>query len=362
MPLTKLYDFSVDQLQVLDEQGRVDAELEPDLSREQLLRLFRYMLLTREADARMLKLQRQGRIGTFPPGYGAEAISVGVAAAMGEQDWFTGAYRELGARLVLGEPLTNALLYYNGWEEGNVQPESGNQRLLPISVIVGSQGLHAVGLAYASKLRGERAAAVSFVGDGGTSQGDFHEALNFASTWQLPVVFVVQNNQWAISVPRHKQMRSRSIAQRAIGYDMPGLQVDGNDVLAVYRAAREALTRAYAGEGPSLIEAVTYRLSMHTTADDPKKYRDPAEVEPWEAKEPLLRFRAYLEGKGYWDGEQQAALEAEIKQEVQAAVEAFEAQAAFPPERPFDHVYGTRDPQLEAQKQEFLAELERGEG
>ena len=361
MPRGTLYEFKVERLEVIDEHGEVDAALDPELPRERLIELYRAMRLTREADERMLKLQRQGRLGTFPPSYGNEALTVGAAAAMKPGDWFAGAYRELGARLLLGEPLTNALLYYNGYEEGNLQPEEGNRRILPISVIVGSQGLHAVGAVYAMKLKGEQVAAVSFVGDGGTSQGDFHEALNFASTWQLPVVFVVQNNQWAISVPRSKQMRSRSIAQRALAYDMPGLQVDGNDVLAMYSATREALERAYRGEGPSLIEAVTYRLSMHTTADDPTKYRADEEVAPWEAKEPLGRFRAYLERKGYWDQAQQDELEASIKQEVRAAVERFEAKVAagYPADAPFDHAYGTRHAHLEAQRQEFLDELER---
>lgn len=361
MPRGTLYEFKVERLEVLDEHGEVDAALDPELPRERLIEIYRAMRLTREADERMLKLQRQGRLGTFPPSYGNEALTVGVASAMGEGDWFTGAYRELGARLVLGEPLTNALLYYNGYEEGNLQPEAGNRRILPISVIVGSQGLHAVGVAYAMKRKGEQVAVVSFVGDGGTSQGDFHEALNFASTWQLPVVFVVQNNQWAISVPSSKQMHSRSIAQRALSYDMPGLQVDGNDVLAMYSAATEALERAYRGDGPSLIEAVTYRLSMHTTADDPKKYRADAEVAPWEGKEPLGRFRAYLEHRGYWDQGQQEELESSIKDEVRAAVESFEAAVAagYPPDTPFEHVYGTHHAGLEAQRQEFLQELER---
>jgi TPP-dependent pyruvate/acetoin dehydrogenase alpha subunit len=276
---------------------------------------------------------------------------------MGENDWFVPAFRELGGRLVLGEPTENGYLFHNGYEEGNIQPETASKRLLPINIIVGSQTLHAAGIGYAMKYRKEKAAALTYFGDGATSEGDFHEAMNFAAVWDAPVVFICQNNQWAISIPRSQQTRSKTLAQKAIAHGLPGIQVDGNDVLAVYKATKEALDRAYKGEGPSFIEAVTYRLMMHTTADDPKRYRTEEEVEKWWKVEPLIRFRKYLEKKGIWDDARQAAMEEDVKQEVETAVNNFESRKDFKPDAPFDHVYGTRHDEIEEQRQAYLASL-----
>jgi pyruvate dehydrogenase E1 component alpha subunit len=356
MPRKKLGQWSIEYLSILDEEGNVDKKLEPDLEQQQLLQMYRTMLLAREADQRMLKLQRQGRVGTFGLNTGQEAISVGVATAMQERDWFVGAFRELGGRLARGEPVVNPYIFHNGYEEGNLQPE-GIDRLLPLSIVVSSQTLHAAGIGYAMKYRGEPAAVVTFLGDGGTSQGDFHEALNFASVWQAPVVFVVQNNQWAISMPRAKQTRSQTLAQKAIAYEMPGIQVDGNDVLACFVAAREALERARAGQGPSLIEAVTYRLMMHTTADDPTRYRSEEEVQAWWHKEPLLRYQKYLKNRGFLDQAQDADLRQQVEAEVKGAVEYYEADHDYKPDAPFDHVFGTRHAVIEEQRAEFLANL-----
>jgi pyruvate dehydrogenase E1 component alpha subunit len=203
---------------------------------------------------------------------------------------------------------------------------------------------------------------LSFCGDGATSQGDFHEALNFAGVWQAPVVFIVQNNQWAISVPRARQTRSETLAQKAIAYGIPGLQVDGNDALAMYRATREALERARAGEGPTLIEADTYRLMMHTTADDPRKYRSEAEEAAAWKREPLIRLRLYLEGKGLWDAARQEALEKEVRGQIEAAVKEFETPKTFKPDAPFDHVLGTPSGEIERQRREFLENLEKEGG
>jgi len=362
MPSKKIAEFTVSHLQILDEDGTVDRELEPDLSDDQLLELYRWMMLARQVDQRMLKLQRQGRIGTFGPSTGQEAISVAAAYAMGEQDWFVGAFRELGGRLVRGEPLTHPLVFYNGYEEGNVQPPTASDRLLPLNIIVASQCLHAAGIGYALKLKGERAAAVAFMGDGATSEGDFHEGLNFAAVWQAPVVFISQNNQWAISIPREQQTRSQTLAQKGIAYEIPCLQIDGNDVLACYAAIKEALERAYAGEGPTFIEAVTYRLMMHTTADDPGRYRTQEEEDQWWQREPLVRFRKYLTERVGWDDAREEALLAEIKAEVDQGVEDFEAPTDYPPDAPFDHVYGTAHEEIETQRQEFLANLAREAG
>jgi len=358
MPLNEIGPFTVSYLQVIDEKGNADPAVEPALSESRLTALYRAMVLTRAADERLLKLQRQGRVGTFAPGTGQEATAVGSAMAMTDKDWFVGAFRELGSLLVRGVELWKYYLYYNGYEEGNLWPNA--KRTLPISIIVGAQTLHGVGLAYAMRQRGEKdSAVVTVFGDGATSQGDVHEAMNFASVWKVPVVFLCQNNQWAISVPLRKQTASRTLAQRAIGYDMPGIQVDGNDVLSVYKATHEALQRARAGEGPTFIEALTYRLSMHTTADDPRKYRAEEEEKKWWPREPLGRFRTYLEKKGIWDDVKQAQLEKEIKAEVDEAVRVFEAPREFKPDLPFDHVFGTEHPVIEAQRREFLASLRK---
>ncbi len=353
MPLKEVCKFSISYLQILDEKGKVDQKLEPKISNKDLLALYRWICLAREVDQRMINLQRQGRIGTLGPSTGQEAAHCVPAFLMKENDWLVGAFREAGARLMRGESIAQALLFYNGFEEGNKKPQA--MRTLPISIIVGSQTLHAVGIGYAMKYRGEKdSVVVTFLGDGGTSEGDFHEALNFAGVWQVPVVFIVQNNQWAISMPRAKQTHSKTIAQKAIAYDIPGIQVDGNDPLAMFVATQEALERARKGEGPTLIEAVTYRLMMHTTADDPKKYRSDEEVEDWKKKDPLPRFRKYLEDKGIWDARKQKALDAEIKAEIDAAVKEFEAIKDLKPDACFDHVFGTKHDEIEEQRQEFL--------
>ena len=356
MPLKKIESFSVSYLQILDENGKLDEKLEPRLSKAELIKLYRDMVFAREIDQRMLKLQRQGRVGTFGPNTGQEAISCAAAAAMGEKDWFVGAFRELGGRLVRGEEPHLAYLFHNGYEEGNLNDHS--KRLLPISIIVGAQTLHAVGIAYAMQYLGEKdSAAVTFLGDGGTSQGDFYEAMNFAGVWKAPVVFVVQNNQWAISIPRSKQTAAATLAQKAIAAGIRGIQVDGNDALAVYKATDEALKTAKSGKGPTLIEAITYRWMMHTTADDPKKYREEEEVEEMWKKEPIPRFKMYLEAKGIWSEDDENKLQDEIKKEVEAAVKKFESMKDFPPDANFDHVFGTRHEEIEEQREEFLENL-----
>jgi pyruvate dehydrogenase E1 component subunit alpha len=353
---------SVPYLQILDEAGNLDKALEPDIPAEELLRMYRYMRLSRATDDRMLNLQRQGRIGTFGPSSGQEAVSVSAACQLRDDDWFVGSFRELGGRLVRGEKIAGQLLYYNGFEEGNLLAPEASKRLLPVNIIIGTQLLQSVGIGYTMKYRGEDSVIVAFMGDGATSQGDFHEAMNFATVWQVPVVFIIQNNQWAISVPREKQTHSRTLAQKALGYDMPGIQVDGNDALAMHAAVGEAIKRARDGKGPTLIEAVTYRLKMHTTADDPRKYRgEEEELEAWK-KEPLIRFRAYLQDKGLWDDAKEEALDKEQQAEIEAAVKEFEAITDLPMDKPFEYTYATSHPELERQRQEFLAELKKEAG
>ncbi|NOZ02335.1 MAG: pyruvate dehydrogenase (acetyl-transferring) E1 component subunit alpha [Deltaproteobacteria bacterium] len=358
MPMETIASFEVARLNILDENGDTDIDLVPDLKPDRLVAMYRWMLLAREADQRMLKMQRQGRMGTFAPSTGQEAVSVAAAMAMGEKDWFTGAFRELGGRLVRGEPLVNVFLYYNGYEEGNLRPQGSADRLLPVNIIVGSQCVQAAGLGYAAGFRGEDAAVLTVFGDGATSEGDFHEGMNLAAVWNAPVVFLCQNNQWAISIRREKQTRSQTLAQKGIAYGMPCVQVDGNDALAVYRAVDEALARARSGDGPTFIEAVTYRLMMHTTADDPTRYRTEEEAKEWWDREPLVRFRRFLEKQGLWDKAKQDEMDQEIKAEVAAAVEEFEARDSFKADAPFDHVFGTDHAVIQDQRREFLARLE----
>src|ERR671925_1484416 len=300
MPRTPLEPrFTVEYLSVLDAEGNLDSALDPGLPAAELTRMYRAMLLGRRLDERMVRLQRQGRIGTFAPIKGQEAAQVGSVATLTPRDWMVPSFRETAAMLWRGWPIEKMLMFFAGHLEGG-SPAPG-QRDLPITIPVATQLPHAVGLAYAAQYKDDDAVVMAYFGDGATSEGDFHEALNFSGVWHVPVVFVCQNNQWAISVPLKKQTHSRTIAQKALAYGLPGIQVDGNDVLAVYAAAREAVDRARAGDGPTLIECVTYRLGVHTTADDPTKYRTTEEVEAWERKDPLTRFGAYLQKKNLLD-------------------------------------------------------------
>lgn len=358
MPRTPIeLPYRVDYLSILDEQGRVDTALEPALPSEFLLKLHRAMLLGRRFDERMLALQRQGRIGTFAPIKGQEAANIGAVAALRDSDWVVPAFRETAALLWRGQTMESILLYFGGYDEGGYIPAPIKN--LPISIPVGSQMLHAVGIGMAATYRRTDEVVMTFFGDGATSQGDFHEAMNFAGVYQAPVVFISQNNQWAISVPRSRQTRAQTLAQKALAYGVPGLQVDGNDVLAMYVAAQEAVERARSGGGPTLIEAITYRLAMHTTADDPKRYRTEAEVEAWAQRDPLPRFQRYLQTKGLLDETALAALEEEIKGEIQAAVDAAEAIMARPvdPLAMFDHHYAELPPYLQAQRAALSLEL-----
>ena len=345
--------FTIEHLSILDSDGNLDGALEPRIAPEELQRLHRAMLLARRFDERMLRLQRQGRIGTFAPIKGQEAAQLGSVATLRRTDWMVPSFRETGAMLWRGWPMEKILLFFSGYLEGG-RPEP-EQRDLPVCIPVATQLPHAVGLAYAAQYRGDDAVVMAYCGDGATSEGDFHEAMNFAGVWHVPLVLIVQNNQWAISVPLKKQTHSRTIAQKALAYGIPGLQVDGNDVLAVYAASREAVERARGGDGPTLIECVTYRLSMHTTSDDPTKYRSAEEVAAWERKDPLTRFTAYMQKRGLLAPGLEEAIEAEIVRGVQA----FEAAGPADPLAVFDHAYGRPPAAYEAQRAEMAAGLGR---
>jgi pyruvate dehydrogenase E1 component alpha subunit len=343
--------FTIEHLSILDSDGHLDSALEPDISATDLRRMYRAMLLGRRLDERMLRLQRQGRIGTFAPIKGQEAAQIGSAAALRGDDWVVPSFRETATMLWRGWPMEKILHFFAGRLEGG-QPGS-EQRDLPIAIPVATQIPHAVGLAYAAQYRGNESVVMVYFGDGATSEGDFHEALNFAGVWHVPVVFVCQNNQWAISIPLKKQTHSRTIAQKALAYGFPGIQVDGNDVLAVYAASREAVDRARAGDGPTLIECVTYRLAMHTTADDPSRYRSEEEVKDWERKDPLTRFATYLEKRAILESGVEEAVEAEIE----AAVQRFEAAGPPDPLGMFDHAYAELPPHLRRQREDLARRL-----
>ena len=345
--------FTIEHLSILDSDGNLDSALDPHIPPDELKRLYRAMLLGRRFDERMLRLQRQGRIGTFAPIKGQEATQVASVAALRRTDWMVPSFRETASMLWRGWSMEKLLLFFSGYLEGG-RPEP-DQRDLPICIPVATQVPHAVGLAYAAQYRGDDAVVMAYCGDGATSEGDFHEAMNFAGVWHVPVVFIVQNNQWAISIPLKKQTHSRTIAQKALAYGFPGLQVDGNDVLAVYAASREAVERARRGDGPTLIECVTYRLGVHTTSDDPTKYRSAEEVEAWERKDPLTRFRAYLEMRNLLEPGLEEAVDAEIARDVAA----FEAAGPPDPLVMFDHAYANPPGALAAQRAEMAARLGR---
>jgi pyruvate dehydrogenase E1 component alpha subunit len=352
----------IEYLSILDEDGNLDAELEPEIGADLLREMHRTMLLVRRFDERMLSLQRQGRIGTFAPVKGQEASQVGTAVHLTADDWMVPSFRETAVALWRGdasESMVNLLLVNGGFYQGGATPP--DQHDLPIAVPVGSQTVHAAGIGYGMKVRETDQVAMVYFGDGATSEGDTHEALNFAGVFQTPVVFVCQNNQYAISVPREHQTKSKTLAQKALAYGIPGIQVDGNDILAVYVATQEAVERARDGGGPTLIECVTYRLSLHTTADDPTRYRDEEEVEKWEARDPIERFQSYLKQKELLSDEDIEALEEEIEEQIQTAVDEAESRMENLKSEAlsmFDHIYAEMPPYLAQQRDELAAELD----
>ena len=302
-----------------------------------LVSLYRAMVLTRTFDLKAVSLQRTGRLGTYAVSLGQEAVSVGVASAMRQEDVLLPSYRDNGTLLWRGVKMEEILLYWGGDERGSLS--SGPAHDFPFCVPVGSQAPHAAGVAYAFKFRKEPRVAVCLLGDGATSKGDVYEAMNFAGVQKLPLVFVVNNNQWAISVPLRLQTASETLAQKAIAAGFRGEQVDGNDVIAVRDAVEEAISGARSGNGPCLIEALTYRLGDHTTADDAARYRPPEEVQARWKEEPIARLRAYLVSQKEWGKAEEEQLSAECQQRVEAAVERYLATGPRAPETMFDHLY-----------------------
>jgi len=333
--------------QILKPDGKVFPGEKPPLSDQETFNLYQKMLFIRLADQKALMLQRQGRMGTYAPIWGQEACQVGSAYTLQKGDWVFPAFRELGAALMMEVPLKAIFLYWMGYEIGSRAPAGIN--VLPVSIPVGTHPLHAVGVGWAARIKGDRIVTIAYFGDGATSKGDFHEAMNFAGVFKTPTIFFCQNNQFAISVPRKIQTASQTIAQKAIAYGIDGIQVDGNDLFAVFAATKEATEKARSGGGATLIEGVTYRFGPHTTADDPTKYRKDQEIEPWKPLDPMVRLRLYLKERELWDEKIEQRMTEEAQKEIDQVV--MEAEAISTPgvEDIFRDVYAEMTPQLKEQ-------------
>ncbi|PMS21724.1 pyruvate dehydrogenase (acetyl-transferring) E1 component subunit alpha [Trinickia dabaoshanensis] len=338
--MTTVASFHIEYTRFLDADG-VPAQPLPEFARNPatLQTFYRAMVLTRAFDMKAVALQRTGKLGTFASSVGQEAIGVGLASAMRPEDALFPSYRDHAAQLLRGVTMTESLLYWGGDERGSAFAAAPHD--FPNCVPIATQVAHAAGAAYAFRLRQEPRVAVAIVGDGGTSKGDFYEAMNMAGVWQAPLVIVINDNQWAISMPRAAQTATQTLAQKAIAAGIEGRQVDGNDVIAVHDAACVALAKARRGEGPTLIEALSYRLGDHTTADDATRYRDPELVnQAWRA-EPIARLRKYLVSLNVWDKAREDELNRDCGQQVDAAVQAYLAVAPPGPAAMFEHLYAS---------------------
>lgn len=337
---------------IIDNEGNlINNDFILDLKKEDITEAYKKMLYARTADLMAVSYQRQGRMFTFPPNLGQEAISQAFAMTWREDDWFVPAFREMGAWLAKGASMKEIFLYFMGYEEGTVFRNAKN--LMPISVPIGSQLLHAAGIGYAIKYKKEDKVVYTVVGDGGTSTGDFHEALNFAAVWEAPVVFVIQNNQFAISVPLRKQTRSINLAIKSKAYGIPGLLVDGNDIFAMYLALKHATEYSRSGKGPFLIEALTYRKGAHTTSDDPTKYRSKEEEDYWDKTDPLSRLKKYIIKNNLWNiKEEEEKLVEEYKKDIDRQFSEAENQPSYPLENVFRYMYVDMPDELKHQMTE----------
>ncbi|WP_339212898.1 pyruvate dehydrogenase (acetyl-transferring) E1 component subunit alpha [Ornithinibacillus sp. FSL M8-0202] len=343
--------------QVIDDQGNLLDVTSKSLIQEELVqKAYYHMYRIRTFDKKAKSLQRQGRIGTYPPFEGQEAAQVGSALALRENDWLFPTYRDHGAMLTFGADMTRTFLYWNGRLEGCVPPEG--KHIFPAAVPIATQLLHAVGASWAEKRKGTQHIAIAYFGDGATSEGDFHEGLNFASVFQTPTIFFNQNNGYAISVPFERQMNSKTIAQKGVAYEIPSVRVDGNDFFAVYFEMQRATERARNGGGPTLIEAVTWRTGAHTTADDPTKYRP--EGQGAEIVDPIVRMERFMKNEGFWQDAYIQSTQAKIEEEIEAAVKAMETYPKPNVEDLFDHVFAELPRSLATQRDSYL-QLLRGE-
>ncbi len=354
-----------EMLEVLETAAK-SAKLPCGLTADDLKTMYRAMLMTRLFDARGMNLQRQGRIGFFVPSMGQEASQIGTAYAATREDWIYPSYRTHSIALLRGVPLKSIYdqLWGNGTDvvKGRQMPNHFSFRqwnLVSVSSPIATQVTQAAGTARAMQIRGDKVATWVYFGDGGTSEGEFHSGLNFAGVWKSPCIFVCENNHWAISVPQHMQTASKTFAEKAIAYGMPGVRVDGNDVLAVYCAAKEARERALRGEGPTLIETVTFRMGPHSSSDDPKRYQAPELLESWKKKDPILRFQAYLKGKKLWSEAWEKELTETINADIAKAVDAAEQTPPPAVETMFSDVYEHLPPHLVEQRDAVLDQIRR---
>ena len=341
--------FEIRRRRYLDENGALMRPLPDSLAApESITPLYRAMVLARTLDAKCVALNRQGRLGTYATAYGQEAVPIGVASAMRAGDVLVPSYRENAALVWRGVGIDEVLSYYAGSERGS--DWAGPAHDFPTSITVGGHALHAAGAAYALQYRGEARAVACVFGDAATSKGDVYEAFNLAGVWRLPVVFVITNNRWAISTPLAKQTASETLAQKGLAAGIAVEQADGNDVVAVHEAVRIGLDRGRSGGGATLVEALTYRLADHNTADDARRYRDPAEVRAHEHAEPVGRVRRWLESVQAWSDARQAELEAACSAEVEAGVGKLFGAEPEPPSVIFDHVYAEPSAELARQR------------
>jgi pyruvate dehydrogenase E1 component alpha subunit len=348
--LKKVFEGSVNYMQILDENGKIDSTLMPkEVNDTKIIEMYKQMSFTRAFDAKVLSLQRQGRAVTYAPLVGQEATQIGSALAMRKNDLFVPNFRQHGVYIARAMPLELLFLHWRGFEEGDKIPKAVGG--FPVIVPVGSQIPHAAGIALAQKYLKKDVVVLGYVGDGGTSEGEFYEAINFAGVFKLPLVTIIENNQWAISMPRSRQSSAQTLAQKGFAAGIDVIQVDGNDVIAVYKAVKDAIGNAK--NGPTLIECVTYRMSMHTTADDPTKYRSNDEVEAWKSKDPILRVRKYLDGKKLWNDGLEVAMQEEQKKRLDEAIE--KAEKFVPdPKSMFEHVYSYMPQTLKDELDESL--------
>ena len=356
MPAT-IASFKIEYYQFLSPDGRLISDDVPPLATDwdELQSLYRLMVTTRVFDKKAVSLQRTGKMGTYASCLGHEAAHIAMGSAMRPEDCYAPSYREYGAQFCRGVKMSEVLLYWGGDERGS--NFSGPKHDFAWSVPIATQCMHAAGAALAFTLRGEQRVAVSQVGDGGSSKGDFLEAINAASAFQLPLVLVIINNQWAISVPRSKQNTAKTLAQKGIAGGLPSIQVDGNDIIACRWAMENAIEQAREGGGPTIIEMITYRLTDHTTADDARRYRGEEEVENAWQMEPIKRLRTYLKDQGVWDDKKELELLEQAGKEVAAAVEEYLATGDPGIESMFDYMYENLPAELEAQRARALEEL-----
>jgi len=338
--------------QIIDNNGKViNKKWMPQISDDKLLKVYKDMLFARVADLQIVSYQRQGRIFTYPPNYGQEAIAAAAGALIQDNDWMVPAFREMGTMLAKGVTLKELFLYFMGYEDGSNFKKA--KYTLPISVPIASQLVHAAGIGYAVKYNKEDKVVYAFVGDGGTSEGDFHEAINFAGVWKVPVIFIIQNNQYGISTPTRMQTASDSLAIKAVAYGVKGIQADGNDLLAMYKVIDEAVKICRSGEGPVLIEAVTYRKGAHTTSDDPTKYRTKEEEQEWDKRDPLKRLSLYLKSKKLWSEEDEDKIIPQFKEEVDRQFIEAENYGPYPKEDVFKYLYAETPDDLREQESQY---------